>query len=51
MSDLNMRKVITLSSPPLPKEQLYKLIEPVIQEEGNEKMIEWSVNDDGDLIY
>jgi hypothetical protein len=49
MSDLKMRKVLTLSSPSIPKEQLDMLIETVIQEEGNERMIEWLVNDDGGL--
>ena len=49
---MEMEKVLTLSSPALPKYQLDKLISIVIQEEGNERMIEWSLNDNGELdIY
>jgi hypothetical protein len=38
-----MRKVVTL----IPKELLDKLTSAVVQDEGKEKMIEWSLNDDG----
>jgi hypothetical protein len=44
---MKMRKVITLSSPPIPKDQLDKLISAVIQEEGSERSLEWSLNGDG----
>ena len=46
---MNMKKVVTLFSPPIPKDQLDKLISAVIQEEGNELSLEWSLNDDGSL--
>ena len=51
MSDfgIKIRKVITFTSPPMPKELLDKLISAVIQEEGNEPSLEWSFNEDGTL--
>jgi hypothetical protein len=47
--NMNMKKVVTLSSPPKPKDQLDKLISAVIQEEGESNYLEWSVNDKGEL--
>jgi hypothetical protein len=44
-----MKKVATFSSPPMPKDLLDKLIFAVIQEEGNERALEWSLNEDGNL--
>jgi hypothetical protein len=46
---LEMKKVVTFSSPPLPKDQLDKLISALIQEEGSKWSLEWSLNDDGTL--
>jgi hypothetical protein len=46
---MKMKKVVTLSSPPMPKGLLDKLISAVIQEEGNERSLECSLNDDGVL--
>jgi hypothetical protein len=45
---LEMKKVVTFSSPPLPKDQLDKLISALIQE-GSKWSLEWSLNDDGTL--
>ena len=48
--DMDMKKILTLSSPPLPRSVLDKLIGVVIQDEGNERALEWSVNEeDGTL--
>jgi hypothetical protein len=33
----------------MPKELLDKLVSAVIQEERNERMLEWSLNEDGSL--
>jgi len=33
----------------MPKDQLDKLISAVIQEDGNERSLEWALNDDGSL--
>jgi hypothetical protein len=44
-----MKKVVTFSSPPLPKDQLDKLISVLIQEEGSKWSLEWALNDDGTL--
>jgi hypothetical protein len=33
----------------MPKDLLDKLISAVIQEEGNERSLEWSINNDGVL--
>jgi hypothetical protein len=44
-----MKKVVTLSSPPLPKDQLDKLISAVIQEDGESNFLEWTVNEKGEL--
>ena len=44
-----MRKVITLSSPPLPRDQLDKLIEAVCPPDGESNYLEWPVNDSGEL--
>jgi hypothetical protein len=49
MSDIEMRKTVTFSFPPMPKDLLDKLISAVIQEEGRERSLEWSLNDDGSL--
>jgi hypothetical protein len=46
---LELKKVVTFSSPPLPKDQLDKLISALIQEEGSKWSLEWSLNDDGTL--
>jgi hypothetical protein len=46
---LEMKKVVTFSSPPLPKDQLDKLISALIQEEGSKWSLEWTLNDDGTL--
>jgi hypothetical protein len=46
---VQMRKVVTFSSPLMPKELLDKLTFAVVQDGGKEKMIEWSLNDDGTL--
>jgi hypothetical protein len=46
---LEMKKVVTFSSPPLPKDQLDKLISALIQEEGSKWSLEWALNDDGTL--
>ena len=46
---MNMKKVATFTSPPMPKDLLDKLISAVIQEEGNERALEWSLNEDGGL--
>jgi hypothetical protein len=43
---MKMKKVVSMSSPPMPKEVLDKLISAVIQEDGNER---WSLNEDGSL--
>jgi hypothetical protein len=43
---LEMKKVVTVPSPPLPKDQLDKLISAVIQEEGSKWSLEWALNDD-----
>jgi hypothetical protein len=44
-----MKKVVTFSSPPMPKDQLDKLISTFIQEEGRTNLMEWSVNEMGEL--
>jgi hypothetical protein len=44
---LGMKKVVTFSSPPLPKHQLNKLISALIQQEGSKWSLEWALNDDG----
>lgn len=44
-----MKKVLSLTSPPMPKAQLDKLISTVIQEKGNESTLEWLINDEGGL--
>jgi hypothetical protein len=46
---LEIKKVVTFSSPPLPKDQLDKLISALIQEEGSKWSLEWTLNDDGTL--
>jgi hypothetical protein len=46
---MRMKKVVSLSSPPIPKDLLDKLISAVIQEEGHERCLEWSLNEDGVL--
>ena len=46
---IEMKKVASFSSPPMPKDLLDKLISAVIQEEGRERSLEWSLNDDGTL--
>jgi hypothetical protein len=46
---LEMKKVVTFSSPPLPKSQLDKLISALIQEEGSKWSLEWALNDNGTL--
>jgi hypothetical protein len=46
---LEMKKVVTFSSPPLPKDQLDKLISALIQEERSKWSLEWALNDDGTL--
>jgi hypothetical protein len=46
---LEMKKVVTFSSPPLPKDQLDKLISALIQEERSKWSLEWTLNDDGTL--
>jgi hypothetical protein len=46
---MKMKKVLSLSSPPIPKDLLDKLISAVIQEEGRERSLEWVLNDDGSL--
>jgi hypothetical protein len=38
------------STTPIPKDQLDILISAVIQEEGNEQLLEWSLNDDGTRV-
>jgi hypothetical protein len=43
------QKVTSFSSPPVPKDLLDKLISAVIPEEGDERSLEWSLNDDGVL--
>jgi hypothetical protein len=43
---MKMRKVL---SPPMPKDQLDKLISVVIQEDGKEQSLERVLNDDGTL--
>jgi hypothetical protein len=45
-----MEKVLSQTSP-IPKAQLDKLISTVFQEEGNESILEWLVNDDGGLDF
>jgi hypothetical protein len=45
MNEMNMKKVLTFTSPPMPKDQLDKLISAVIQE----RSLEWSLNEDGTL--
>jgi hypothetical protein len=40
---LEMKKVVTFSSPPLPKDQLDKLISALIQEEGSKWSLEWAL--------
>jgi hypothetical protein len=44
-----MKKVLTFTSPPIPKDLLDKLISAVIQEDGETNYMEWSVNDKGEL--
>lgn len=46
---LEMKKVVTFSSPPLPKVELDKLISALIQEEGSRWSLEWALNGDGTL--
>ena len=38
------------STTPIPKDQFDILISAVIQEEGNEQLLEWSLNDDGTRV-
>jgi hypothetical protein len=44
-----MKRAVTFSSPPLPKDQLDKLISALIQEKGSRWSLEWALNDDGTL--
>ena len=46
---LETKKVVTFSSPPLPRDQLDKLISALIQEKGSKRSLEWALNDDGTL--
>jgi hypothetical protein len=46
---MRTKKVITFTSPPMPKDLLDKLITTVIQEEGQTNYVEWSVNKKGEL--
>ena len=46
---LEMKKVVTFSSPPLPKDQLDKLISALTQEKGSKWSLEWALNDNGTL--
>ena len=45
---VQMRRVAT-NSPPMPKDLFDKLVSAVIQDEGNERMLEWSLNEDHSL--
>jgi hypothetical protein len=46
---MKMRKIISLSSPPIPKDQLDRLIEAVCPEEGDARGLKWELNEDGIL--
>ena len=46
---MKMKKVVIFSSPPMPKDLLDKLIPAIIQEEGKERSLERSLNEDGSL--
>jgi hypothetical protein len=46
---MEMNKVLSLSSPPIPRDQLDRLIEAVCPEEGDARGLEWALNDDGSL--
>jgi hypothetical protein len=46
---LEMKNIVTFSSPPLPKDQLDKLMSALIQEERSKWSLEWALNDDGTL--
>jgi hypothetical protein len=47
--EMKMKKVLSLSSPPIPRDQLDRLIEAVCPEEGDARGLEWALNDDGSL--
>jgi hypothetical protein len=49
LSQDDENEVVTFTSPPMPKDLLDRLIETVIQDEGNERSMEWLLNEDGTL--
>ena len=46
---IKMKEVTSIITPPMPKDLLDKLVSTVIQEQGDERSLEWLLNDDGTL--